>query len=68
MDIDIERWRSELKMQRKHLVHWGLKEGEWVFAQCFKRILDPNRKCIPVLFRTNPNLYKPRNLNKEKLC
>ena len=62
MEIDLEKWRYNLRHQRKHLVHTGLKPGEWVFRQCFKRILDPNRKCIPIMFRTNPNLYKRRNL------
>ena len=64
MTIDLEKWRSELKNQRKNLVHWGLKEGEGIFTQCFKRILDPNRKCIPVMFSTSKSLYKPRNLNQ----
>ena len=59
MKIDIDQWRSNLKHQRKHLVHTGLKPAEGIFTQCFKRVLSPNRKCIPIVFRTNPNLYTP---------
>ena len=64
MDIDIDKWKYELRHQKKYLVHTDLKPGEGLFTQCFKRILDPNRKCIPIMFRTNPDLYKPRNLNQ----
>ena len=61
MTIDIERWKSELRIHKnsKHLVHWKVKDGESIFSQCFKRILDPNRHVIPLMFATNPNLYKP---------
>ena len=59
MNVNLDQWRCELKNQGKHLVHWGLKPGEGFFTQCFKRILDPSRKCIPIMFRTNPNLYNP---------
>ena len=66
MKINLDEWRHNLKNQRKHLVHTGLKPGEGIFTQCFKRLLDPNRKCIPVMFSTNQNLYKPRNLNQTQ--
>ena len=64
MEINLEKWRYDLRHQKKHLVHTGLRKNEWIFEQCFRRILDPSRKCIPILFRTNPNLYKPRHLNQ----
>ena len=61
MDIDLQKWEADLKVhkQNKHLVHWKAKRGESVFAQFFKRILDPNRHVIPIMFGTNRNLYKP---------
>ena len=36
MDIDLEKWKYDLRHQRKNLVNWGLKPGEWVFRQCFQ--------------------------------
>ena len=33
MTIDLEKWHNELKIQRKHLVHWGIAEGEGLFTQ-----------------------------------
>ena len=62
MEINLNEWRHNLKNQHKHLVHWWTKPGEGIFTQCFRRILDPHRKCIPVMFKTNPNLYKRRKL------
>ena len=59
MTIDLDAWRHNLKNQRKHLVHWWTKPNESWCAQSFLRILDPDRKCIPIMFSTNPNLYKP---------
>ncbi len=67
MTVDLDKLRYELRHQRKHLVHTGLKPGEGIFTQSFLRLLDPNRKCIPIMFSTNPNLYTPRNLNQQSL-
>ena len=62
MTIDIEKWRYELRHQKKHLVHTDLKAGEGLFTQCFRRIFS--RYPIPIMFSTNPDLYKPsRNYN-----
>ena len=65
MDIDVDLWRSELRIQRKHLVHTDLKKGEGLFTQCFRRIFS--RYPIPIMFRTNPELYKRRNLQARQI-
>ena len=60
MEIDLAKWEAELRIHKnsKHLVHWKVKDGESVFSQCFKRMLDPQRKCIPIMFTTNPSITK----------
>ena len=58
MDIDLEKWKYDLRHQRKNLVNTDLKKGEGLFTQCFRRIFS--RYPIPIMFKTNPNLYKPR--------
>ena len=62
MEIDLEKWRHELRHQRKHLVHTDLKKGEGLFTQCFRRIFS--RYPIPIMFSTSKFLYTPRNLNQ----
>ena len=63
MTVDLEKWKDELRIHKnsKHLVHWGVKRGESIFSQCFKRILDTNRKCIPIMFTTKIRTFsQPR--------
>ena len=61
MEIDLAKWEADLRIHKnsKHLVHWRAKPNESIFNQCFKRILDPNRHVIPLMFSTNKSLYKP---------
>ena len=58
MTIDLEHWRVTLANQRKTYVHGRVKEGESWMQDCFRKVLDPHKKCIPILFSTSPNLYK----------
>ena len=62
MEINLEKWKYELRHQKKHLVHTDHKKDEGLFTQCFRRIFS--RYPIPIMFSTNPNLYKSRNLNQ----
>ena len=62
MTIDLEKWRYDLRHQRKHLVHTDLKKGEGLFTQCFRRIFS--RYPIPIMFRTNPELYTAQSSSK----
>ena len=57
MDIDIDRWRAELLTQKKTFVYGRLKEGENWLQECFKKAFNRNK--FPLVFSTNPNLYKP---------
>ena len=55
MDIDLEQWRAGLA-QRKTYVQGRVRKGENWMTECFRRTL--NRKKFPLVFTTNPNLYK----------
>ena len=58
MTIDLEKWRAGLVNQRKTYVNGKVKEGENWMTECFRKVLDPHKKCIPILFATSKNLYK----------
>ena len=58
MDIDLAAWRMGLVNQRKTYVMGKVKEGESWMTECFRRVLDPHKKCIPVLFATSQRVTK----------